>query len=282
LFLPTAPTRAQIPNSGFETWSSGTPNGWSVNNVPGLDTTISRSATAHGGSFAVRGDVVSFSTVVVQPILQSGSNAEGFPYTQRPLAFTGYYEFQPAASFGDKFAINVILFKGGVSGTIVGVAAAGLSASVSAYTQFIVPFVYQTSDNPDTCVVEIQIVGPDTGQHATPHVGSYFLLDDIGFSGVTNVADRQTLPKMFRLDQNYPNPFNPTTNISFSFPADGKATLRVFNVLGQEVASLFDGTIQAGKLYRITFNGTNLSSGVYFARLDFGDKYLMRKMTLLK
>ena len=281
---------AQIPNAGFENWSSDTLNGWWTNNIPSVDTTITKSNIAHTGSSAVRGTVVTFFSNVVQPIIQSGSDEQGFPYSQRPASFTGYYQFFPAASSGDRFAVNVELYKGGINGTIVGVAAAALSASVSSYTQFAVTFTYQTSDMPDTCVVQVQIIGPGTGAQATPSVGSYFLLDDIAFTGVSRVADsRVWVPQAFRLYQNYPNPFNPTTNISFTVPSNGKAALTVFNLLGQRVGILFDGAVVSGTTYRAIFNASWLPSGVYFSRLDFvpaGSSgpatELMRKMTLIK
>ena len=282
LVLLSATAFAQIPNAGFENWTNDTITGWWSNNVAPLYATISKTTTAHGGSYGVRGDVVQFYTQTVQPALQSGANARGFAYAQRPSSFTGYYQFSPAASSGDRFAVNVVLYNGGVTGTQVGVAAAALPTFISSYTQFTATFNYLNSDVPDTCIIQFQIVGADTGAQAAPHIGSYFLLDDIAFTGATGVAERTSAPKIFQLNQNYPNPFNPTTNISFSAPIDGKATLRIFNVLGQEVASIFDSRIQAGKLYRATFSGSYLPSGVYFARLDYGDKQLLRKMTLIK
>jgi len=280
---------AQIPNSGFEIWTGDTLAGWWVNNVAPLYSTISKSATAHGGSYAVRGDVASFSTQTVQPIIQTGVDARGFPYSQRPASFTGYYQFSPAASSGDRFGVNVVLYKGGVDGTPVGVAALALSTMVSSYTQFTAPFVYQTNDTPDTCVIQFQIVGP-TAQQSAPTLGSYFLLDDIAFTGVSGVVGGiTTTPTAFQLNQNYPNPFNPTTNVSFTVPSGGKATLAVFNLLGQKVSTLFDGPASPGRIYRAMFNASGLPSGIYFSRLAFAasgssSRYmvLMRKMTLIK
>jgi hypothetical protein len=121
----------QIPNASFESWTGDTLVGWWSNNVSPLYTTISNSTTAYAGSHAVRGDVVSFYTQVIQPTLQSGSDARGFASTLRPTSFTGYYEFFPAASSGDRFAVNVALYNGGVDGTPVAVAASALSATVS-------------------------------------------------------------------------------------------------------------------------------------------------------
>ena len=88
--------------------------------------------------------------------------------------------------------------------------------------------------------------------------------------------------RAFTLSDNYPNPFNPTTNIEFTLPNDGHVTLKVYNVIGQEVATLFDGEAQAGKYIESKFDATRLSSGVYFARLQYGGKALLKKMLLLK
>jgi len=89
-------------------------------------------------------------------------------------------------------------------------------------------------------------------------------------------------PKDLALDPNYPNPFNPSTNISFTVPQDGHATLKVFNMLGQEVATLFDEEAIAGRQYKQTFDASSLPTGVYVSRLDFGGQSVMRKMMFVK
>lgn len=89
------------------------------------------------------------------------------------------------------------------------------------------------------------------------------------------------MPTQYSLEQNYPNPFNPTTNIKFSVPQQGKFTVRVFDVLGREVATLFNGVVNAG-VHSVTFNGDKLSSGIYFYNL-VGDKVnITKKMMLIK
>lgn len=89
-------------------------------------------------------------------------------------------------------------------------------------------------------------------------------------------------PKEFRLSDNYPNPFNPTTTIEFTVPNDGRATLKMYNTLGQEVSTLFDAVARAGEYHQATFDGSHFASGAYFARLEFGGKLLMRKMLMIK
>ncbi|MGA7162001.1 MAG: S8 family peptidase [Bacteroidota bacterium] len=90
------------------------------------------------------------------------------------------------------------------------------------------------------------------------------------------------VPKVLALSQNYPDPFNPSTNIQFIVPADGRATLKVFNTLGQEVATLFDGAATAGENHHATFDASRLASGIYFSRLEYDGKVQVIKMLLLK
>lgn len=89
-------------------------------------------------------------------------------------------------------------------------------------------------------------------------------------------------PKALSLGDNYPNPFNPSTTLSFSVPQDGHATLRVFNVIGQEVATLYSGVAEAGKFYTRSFDASRIPTGIYFARLEFGNQSLLKKMMLVK
>ncbi|MDP4174389.1 MAG: carboxypeptidase regulatory-like domain-containing protein [Bacteroidota bacterium] len=97
----------------------------------------------------------------------------------------------------------------------------------------------------------------------------------------TGVSDKNTVIKNYALEQNYPNPFNPTTTINFQIPTAGMVTLKVYNSIGQEVATLVNEFKSAGK-YSAIFDARNLSSGVYFYRIIAGNYQLSHKMVLLK
>jgi len=80
----------------------------------------------------------------------------------------------------------------------------------------------------------------------------------------------------------YPNPFNPTTTITFSLARSGNATVRVYDDLGREVATVASGVFRAGEVHKVQFDGSRLSSGVYYARLETAGKTQMRKLLLIK
>ncbi len=106
--------------------------------------------------------------------------------------------------------------------------------------------------------------------------------DFIGYMGPTAVNDKTSkLPVSYKLDQNYPNPFNPSTTINYSIPKASIVTIKIFNILGQEVRTLVNENKSAGN-YSLRFNAVNLSSGVYFYSIKAGNYYQVKKMMLLK
>ena len=89
-------------------------------------------------------------------------------------------------------------------------------------------------------------------------------------NSVTNGVDGFLIPQTIQLSQNYPNPFNPTTQIAYSIAHPGYVSLKVYNLLGQEVATLYEGNRLSGN-YEVTFDGSKIMSGVYFYRLKASD-----------
>jgi outer membrane protein assembly factor BamB len=97
----------------------------------------------------------------------------------------------------------------------------------------------------------------------------------------SGIKSESTIPKNFSLNQNYPNPFNPATIISYCLANTGHVSLKVFDMLGRELATLID-RIQSSGYNSVTFDGSNLPSGMYFYRLQTGSYTAIRKLTLLK
>lgn len=98
---------------------------------------------------------------------------------------------------------------------------------------------------------------------------------------LTDVREIKELSTDFSLKQNYPNPFNPVTNIEFTIPQSSEVSLKVFNILGQEISTLVNKQMNAGS-YTVDFDASSLSSGVYIYRLEAGQNVMTMKMTLLK
>jgi hypothetical protein len=101
------------------------------------------------------------------------------------------------------------------------------------------------------------------------------------YRNLTSIEGNQLVPKLFVLDQNYPNPFNPSTTIRYVLPQRSHVTLAVFNTLGQQVAVLQNGEQEAG-YHEVKFDGSGLSSGVYFYRIQAGSFVETRKLLLIR
>ncbi|MCZ7603811.1 MAG: T9SS type A sorting domain-containing protein [Melioribacteraceae bacterium] len=112
----------------------------------------------------------------------------------------------------------------------------------------------------------------------------YAEVDGVKYGTKTSVKENNDILNKFTLSQNYPNPFNPTTTIKFSVPNVGTSrdlSLRVYDMLGREIQTLLNKPMQPGS-YEIEFDGSNLTSGVYFYVLETGGKTLSKKMVLIK
>ena len=130
-------------------------------------------------------------------------------------------------------------------------------------------------------VVIIMDIDGGAGDGSDPYV---WYLDDFAYSDgdATSTENINSgIPQAVTLHQNYPNPFNPNTTIQFSLPESSHATLEVYNMLGQRVATLVNETLSAGT-HTANFDASDLSSGVYLYRLNTGNEVQTRKLTLVK
>lgn len=125
------------------------------------------------------------------------------------------------------------------------------------------------------------------GQPLIGRVSSSSLVHGAGFwytsAGVITSVEQvpAAVPAAYRLEQNYPNPFNPGTTIEFALPKPSHVTLKIYDLLGREVATLVDKKLGPGE-YKVTFDATGLASGVYLYQIRAKDFVKSRKFMLLK
>ena len=270
-----SPVIAQIPNPGFEHWSYDSwdqlnPDGWTANNSAIYYTTIYRTTQSHSDSFAVKGSASWYRTFLMEPYLLTG-----FSINYRPATLTGYYQFQPVGS--DTFFVQIQFYN---KNTLIATNLLPISQQQSSYTQFSLELNYPTKDIPDSCYINFYI--NFTSAQVNTSTLSYFLLDNLAFSGVSAVPQNgHTLLNSYRLQQNYPNPFNPTTKIEFQIADKNLVTLKVFDIMGREVTTLVNEELDPG-IYTRVFDGTGLSSGIYICRLESGGFIEVKKLVLQK
>lgn len=226
------------------------------------------------------------------------------PKNQVPLTWTNVKVQFPNAGL-IRFAFQYLIYNGGASGSnsnywgldlvqvrggIIPVELTSFNASV---TNNNVSLTWQTATETNNKGFEIQkksesgefvTVGFVGGAGTTSQAQSYSYTDskvaagkytyrlrqvdyDGSYEYSKNVEVNVTTPLTFSLEQNYPNPFNPSTNVSFNLAVDSKVSLRVFNILGQEVAVLVNGLLTAGS-HTVQFNAKNLQSGIYLAKIE--------------
>jgi hypothetical protein len=260
---------AQIPNSGFENWIDDiTPQEWGTNNFPSVWTTVSRTSTAHSGSFAAKLEIANFNGGPMFPVLSTT-----FQVNQIYTSLNGYYQFHPTSN-EVVFAIFAFFFKDG------GLSASGvleIETASESYSSFNM-LIEGSNEIADSVMLQIQILSEST---TDPGIGSYALIDQLSFGQTTDIEYTDQLPLTFNLAQNYPNPFNPSTKISWQSPIGSHQTLKVYDVLGKEAATLVNEEKPAG-IYEVDFNANGLSSGVYFYQLRSGDFVQTNKMILLR
>jgi hypothetical protein len=258
---------SQIPNPGFEDWTDSEPDGWFTTNFPPLVVNVTQTSNSHSGNWAVRGEVIDF-MIPIPPYLNTGSQSStGFPINQKFNRISGYYQFSPVAD--DHFLVSAAM---GISTpsdtTIIGIGAIAIGDAVSEYTLFSFDIIYFMPGEPNWANITISII--DTSCATPGHVGSTMLVDDLDIIVGFGESEKNLIVEKYMLGQNYPNPFNPTTTISFRIPKRSFVTLRVFDVLGNEVMILVNEEKTVGN-YQVEFDAIRLPSGVYFYQLNAVD-----------
>lgn len=269
--------QAQVPNGDFENWTNGMPDSWIAVNVPGYET-VTQTTFSYSG-YALEGQVVSYLGFgnLTPVVISENGNGQGFPISQSYKSLKGYYAFKPQG--GDLINVTVLLSDANSSGVAGG--AIQISNASDNYIPFAVPIFYtQSGGAPTFCIITFAVSGPSSGSDV--HANTQMFIDhlELSMDDVSGVEDKVSQLD-FALNQNYPNPFNPTTVISYQIPVTSQVSLKVYDVIGNEVAALVNKVEPAGK-YEVTFNAANLPSGIYFYQLKTDGFNVVKKMTLLR
>lgn len=130
-----------------------------------------------------------------------------------------------------------------------------------------------------------------TGTVGESFIGSSVNASNQNFAGfwyvyyndvITSVEDQQEIiPTVFKLEQNYPNPFNPSTIIKFAVPEKSNVLIKIYDILGGEVATLVNEELETG-WYERSFNASSLASGIYIYRMNAGNFISTKKMLMVK
>ncbi len=165
-----------------------------------------------------------------------------------------------------------------------------LSPGYDDYTQYMEGYInLLISEGIDFSDNRIYLIGASY-DHIAPFIGdsvtvqgviAYYLSIEARFASPASIKAKSQQPESWSLLQNFPNPFNPSTEIEYSIPKDGLVTVKVYNILGKEIATLVNKEQSQGS-YSINFNASKFASGTYVYRLQSGDYSLIKKMTLLK
>ena len=272
---------SQIENGSFEQWDTVpflNPTGWATTNV--LVLSVTQSTDAQNGSLSARMEMVEFFGERWEPTLQNVG------FTNLLEARIGQLNFYYKLDLKNFARLEVYVTTWDSSAATQQISTSGsaeamIKSSTADWTLLQLPIEYfSTEDIPAYFNVVFALIDSSESTDLSA-VGSFALIDNITVDQLTSVEVIDNVPTKFNLSQNYPNPFNPSTKIEYSVPKEAEVNLSIYDILGKKVLQLVN-QIQAAGNYRYEFNGSELSSGTYFVRLNAGEHTAVRKVMLLK
>lgn len=266
-----------IQNAGFEDWTAEEPDNWVSNNIPGTVTVITQSATAHNGSYAVRGENGAFGPGIWPASITAGTSGDIYlPVTQNYAKLSGYYQLNTSGT--DFIGVMASLLDATKQGIVASIAES-ISDTTSEYTYFSFDFDYTGGNGENAAFLNLQFT---MSWGAANQIGSYFLLDDVEISSATDLEHRDNMiPAKFKLAQNHPNPFNPSTTIEYSIPKASEVEVNIYNMVGKKVKTLINKNHSPGN-YQMRWDGSNQASGIYIYQIKADDYIHSKKMLLVK
>jgi hypothetical protein len=257
-FITFAFTQAQnVPNGGFETWASGNPTSWLTNNIPTVATTITQATPSHSGTWAVKGIGVTTSSGDLAPFLASTDmSGNGFAVTQAYSTLSFYYKTSLTGSNG----LAVLVSMTDASSNGVGAGVMVYTGNVSSFTLATVP-IYYSGSNPVKCTIEFTIF--DTTSTGNPTAGNYFIVDDVGLSGLASV--NETTPAL-NIASVYPNPASHAALVQYYLLSKSEVQFQVLNTQGKMVRDIQLPEQAAGK-HDMNLDVSSMPAGFYILRM---------------
>jgi hypothetical protein len=276
---------AQIPNSGFENWTSMTgyevPNGWGTMNhatATGSVYTATKASPGNPGSFYMKLTSRTIGSVVVNGIAVSGQldsvtmqPKSGFAYTQRPANFTGRWQHMIYGSSQGSLMASLTRWDSGLNQRVaVATASVTLSGMAMSWANFTIPFVYSDGGYPDTCIIVLKASG------SNPTNNDYLWVDNLAFVGtVAGTIEQDGLLSMLSV---FPNPANDKLwlNVSVKYPSE--TSVNITDVTGRTIISKDLGLIYGEKSEFV--NISEIPAGIYFVRVSSGARSEVKKVII--
>jgi len=257
LFVVTVVSaQAQIPNPSFENWTDGQPDGWYTYPIGSTDFGT-ESNTAHAGTKAVKmaAEDIGGGNVFTGGLITGNENTTRYGCNCHPDALHFWYILHPVD--GEQIFVDIAATNIGL--TLAGAGSAFITDNNDVYKEYVVPMIYNTSDNLDSMSIGILLHGT-----ANPllHVGAYFIVDDLSWGPATSVE--QLSPAAATLE--FVGTSGSNTNIVYSLSRRANVQLDVYDVTGRLVKSVLNSTQTAGR-YKAVEDFSTLTNGVYFCKL---------------
>ena len=245
-----------------------------TNNITGFIAPVTQSNDSHSGNYSVKMEMMAAMSALLQPVITVGEYGYGIPVSQRYSTISFYYKYFPTTSTVS-LTISVGMYK---NNQLIGVAVGTTKAGSGSYKKMTSTINYSGQQIPDLATIYVTLIDSLFNPSS---VGSYAIVDDFYFDQLIQINDEKSDNFGFSLDQNYPNSFNSTTKISWHSPVSGWQSLKVYNILGVEVATLVNENKPSGS-YSIQFDAKALPGGVYFYKIQMKGYSAVKKMSLLK
>lgn len=272
---------AQIPNSGFENWSTvstySVPDGWgTLNNTYTVQTATKGTPGSPGASYLKLTSKTYGSSVIngmaVSGVLDSVTKQpkSGFPFNQQPAKLTGKWQHMIYGSSQGSILVSLTRWDSGTNMRMpVATGSVTLSGMAMSWANFTITLNYVDANLPDSCIIFMKASG------ANPTNNDYLWVDNLAFVGtVTGLVDNQAKINAFSV---YPNPANGKLNINYT-TKETQNTIELYNVTGSKVYTENLGTINGNVTH--TVNTTELAKGVYILRVTSGNTVENKKVVI--